>query len=230
MRTSTAFFAGMGTVAVAVVAGLGGGLTIANMMSPSPPRQEAARVEQRVSPYPATEAKASDVSKSTDASKQQPDKSSLQSQAPVPYVAATQTAAGADVAAQPAEDQPQQAAQSQAQAPSAAPKQQADSHEQAAAPDDAAVKAREADAKRQADKHKSDRQQQWADRRKYDLQRQQELLDAQARMQDDDAPRDVVIRRDDRRDWRDDRDQEPDRPPPFPFPFPRMNLFGAPDD
>jgi hypothetical protein len=76
------------------------------------------------------------------------------------------------------------------------------------------------DLKRQADKRKADRQQQWTERRKYELQRDQ---DAQARMQDDDAPRDVVIRRDDRRDWREDRDDS-DQPPSIQFP--RINLFG----
>jgi hypothetical protein len=87
-----------------------------------------------------------------------------------------------------------------------------------------AGKARDADPKRQADQRKADRRQQWTERQKYDQQREQELRDAQARMQDDDAPRDVVIRRDwhdDRRDYRDDSTG-----PPVRMGFPPFNLFG----
>jgi hypothetical protein len=61
------------------------------------------------------------------------------------------------------------------------------------------------------------------------------MRDAQARMRDDDGPRDVMIRRDwrddrdrggwreDRRDWRESRDDS-DRP--MRFGFPNFNLFG----
>src|ERR1700744_25604 len=43
MRTSMAYFAGAGTVVVAIVAGLGGGLVIANVMNPG--TQELGKVE-----------------------------------------------------------------------------------------------------------------------------------------------------------------------------------------
>ena len=39
MRASTAYFAGAGTVIAAIVAGVGGGLVIADMISPKSPKQ-----------------------------------------------------------------------------------------------------------------------------------------------------------------------------------------------
>jgi hypothetical protein len=49
MRASTAFLVGIGTVGVAIVGGLGGGLLIADAMNPDPPkhRSEAAQLERR---------------------------------------------------------------------------------------------------------------------------------------------------------------------------------------
>ena len=49
MRTTTAFFAGAGTIAVALAAGLGGGLLISNIVSPHAPKQgaELSKVERR---------------------------------------------------------------------------------------------------------------------------------------------------------------------------------------
>jgi hypothetical protein len=41
MRTTTAYFAGVGTVAVAIAAGLGGGLLFANMVAPHQPKYAA---------------------------------------------------------------------------------------------------------------------------------------------------------------------------------------------
>jgi hypothetical protein len=186
MRASTAYFAGVGTVVVAIAVGLGGGLTIANIMSPTPSRPQTTRLDQRMPPQPV-------------ASSNQPD--GQQAPAPVPYVAASQAAA---ISAAPQSQQTQ--AQVKTQAGSQAP--------QTAAPS------------AQADKRRADRQQQWAGRRKYDQQREQALRDAQARMQDDDGPRGVVIRRDDydRRNWRDDR---ADSDPPARFAFPGFNLFGS---
>ena len=47
MRTSMAYFAGAGTVVIAIAAGLGGGLTIANIVSPHASNQEMSKLEQR---------------------------------------------------------------------------------------------------------------------------------------------------------------------------------------
>src|SRR5664279_3724568 len=52
MRSSMAYFAGAGTVVVAVVAGLGGGLLFANMISPKAPKMEQTRLGRRMSPEP----------------------------------------------------------------------------------------------------------------------------------------------------------------------------------
>jgi type IV secretory pathway VirB10-like protein len=213
MRVSTAFFAGVGTVVVAVAAGLGGGLTIANIMSPLPPRHDTTRLEQRVSAQPLP-------------AQNQPDQVKQQPQAPVPYLAASPPAAAQPASSQAQNEANAPAAQTATQAPRALPR------EQAAASDDAAARARDADARRQADRRKSDRQQQWADRRKYEQQREQELRDAQARMQDDDESRDVVIRRDwrdDRRGWREDRDERDDYAPTMRFGFPKIIPFGSDD-
>jgi hypothetical protein len=54
MRTSMAYFAGAGTVIVAIVAGLGGGLLIANMVNPQPAKQgiETSLMERRKASEP----------------------------------------------------------------------------------------------------------------------------------------------------------------------------------
>src|SRR5664279_109704 len=88
MRSSTAYFAGAGTVVVAVVAGLGGGLLFANMISPKAPKMEQTRLERRMSePIQASNAPAE----------------------PVPYLATPQPAPGGATAVVPAQAQPQQA-------------------------------------------------------------------------------------------------------------------------
>ena len=52
MRISTAYFAGVGTVIVAVGAGLGGGYLAANITSP--PTQAVSKLERRMSAEPIT--------------------------------------------------------------------------------------------------------------------------------------------------------------------------------
>jgi hypothetical protein len=54
MRTSTAYFAGAGTVIVAIVSGIGGGLLIANMVNPQTAKQgtEMSLMERRKLPEP----------------------------------------------------------------------------------------------------------------------------------------------------------------------------------
>ena len=86
MRTSTAYFAGAGTVVAAVVAGLGGGLLISNMVNPPSPKTEMTKLEQRMSskPIPVMNAPSE----------------------PVSYLAATQPAASGPITvATPAEKQ-----------------------------------------------------------------------------------------------------------------------------
>jgi hypothetical protein len=246
MRTSTAYFAGVGTVVVAIAAGLGGGVILANVMNPNPSHQQTSRLDQHMS------------AQAPAASNRSDEKGQQQSQSPVPSVAASQTAA-TPAASEKNQTQPQtpaqpvQAGNSQPKAATATPAPQPVPHQETVAIDDANAKdtnkdtskdvnkTRDADLKRQADQRKNDRQRQWADRRKRDQQqrdqqqqqRDQDLRDAQARMQDDDRPRDAVVRRDwrnDRRSWRDDRDaREDDGPPVTRFGAPAFGLFGSDD-
>jgi hypothetical protein len=81
MRASMAFFAGVGTVVVAAAAGLGGGLTIANIMSPQAPKQELSKVERRGASEPSASTKDPLV--------------------PVPYMAATQASSKGPVVVSP---------------------------------------------------------------------------------------------------------------------------------
>src|ERR1700737_56039 len=89
MRASMAYFAGAGTVVMAIVAGLSGGLLMADIISPKSPKQgtEMTRLERRMSPEPIQAA---------------PGPSE-----PVQYLAAPQLSApGAAVAPAPSQAQP----------------------------------------------------------------------------------------------------------------------------
>lgn len=172
MRASTAYFAGAGTVVVAIAAGLGGGLLLGNIMSPPQPkytRSEVTRQEQRVPKLTAMNG-------------------TLQ---PVPYVAATQAAAIADPSSQQqakVEQSPAQPAQANPQAPAAAPQPAAAVEQpvrgEATAPEDAYARAREADLKRETrradDRRRADRRQRWAERHKQRARGSDELNDVEA--------------------------------------------------
>ena len=111
MRTSMAYFAGAGTVIAAIGLGLGGGLTIANVLSPHQEKLEQTKLEQRMS------AKAIPPSPQADQPKQQAE----QTKAPVPYVAATNAAISANPPPAQTESQPQPQTQAAAPAPQASP-------------------------------------------------------------------------------------------------------------
>jgi hypothetical protein len=246
MRTSMAYFAGAGTIVVAIAAGLGGGLTIANMVNPHQQKFEQTRLEQRMSAKPIQPAAEADQSKAqasnTSADKPQAD----QPKVPVPYLAATQAASAPVVvapapqtqAAAPAPQssqpspQPVEAklvndapAEPQTAKPQAAPRDQASS-----SPDDANARARESDLKRlAAEKRKAERRQQWADRKKAQQQREVELRDADVIVRrDTDGPRIVAQDDDDsgRRGNRVDSDRRGNADRPLVF----FNLFGGDRD
>src|SRR5262245_32626403 len=200
MRAATAYFAGGGTVAVAIAGRLGGRLLLGDIMSPQQPKypgSEVTRLEQRAS--------------------QQPIRTASGATQPVPYMTATQIAN--TVAEQPAPVQqpqqapPQQQAQSQAQQaaaqPAEPPKQPerntstqpasaaaqssppADRPAARAAPEDSFAKAHDGDvrardsdvkndARRADDRHKAERRQQWADKRKWRQRRDDDLGDVEA--------------------------------------------------
>ena len=73
MRTSTAYFAGAGTVVAAIVAGVSGGLLMGDVISPKSVKQgtELTRLERRMSPEPVA--------------------ASVAPSEPVPYLATPQT-------------------------------------------------------------------------------------------------------------------------------------------
>jgi hypothetical protein len=209
MRASTAFFAGVGTVAIAIGAGLGGGLTIANMMSPLEPKLAMGKAERRGAP---------ELPPST-----------RDPLVPVPYLAATQASTKAAFVVAPAErrspqpqtdagnsspqpSRPSETTASNEQAskpfdppkpaasakpsdaatskPSAPSVQQVVTHEQASAPDDTNAKSRDPDVKRDADlkraeRRKAERRQQWADRRRIEQSREQEPRDVESSVRED---------------------------------------------
>ena len=196
MRTSTAYFAGVGTVVVAVAAGLGGGYLAANVANP--PTQTISKLERRMSAEP--------IRVSTAPAEQ------------VPQVAAT-----APTTTAPAQEQlqPQQQAQPQSQteapAPSASnaraeekaankiaaqqpvPSQPAKpaepAIERAASPQEAYAKARDADIKRAAaEQRRAERRQRWADQRRFRQPRDQELDAVEARVREETEPRRIRIR------------------------------------
>jgi hypothetical protein len=122
MRAAMAYFAGAGTIVVAIAAGLGGGLTIANVISPHQQKLEQTKLEQRMSAKPIPPSGETDQSRvqanNTPAGKPQVDPA----KAPVPYLAATQAASSGPVTVTPppqSQNQPQQ----QATAPAAPARQ-----------------------------------------------------------------------------------------------------------
>ena len=208
MRTSTAYFAGVGTVFVAVAAGLGGGYLAANVANP--PTQAVSKLERRMSAEP--------IRVSTAPAET------------VPNVAATTTATNATPAL--AQEQPQQQqtqAQPQPQTEAAAPpvnnarveekrvneekrannvaatqpipsppqpaRPAEQASERSAAPQEAYAKARDADIKRAAaEQRRAERRQRWADQRRVRQPREQELEAVEARVREETEPRRIRIR------------------------------------
>ena len=175
MRTTTAYFAGVGTVVAAVVAGLGGGLLISNIVNPHEPKTEMSKLELRMSkPIPASNAPSE----------------------PVPYVDASQVVPAAANAAQAQPQQPAapQPAETVAAAspppPDATPAvetAQPAPREQTAAPENAFAKARDADVKRVTEKRKTERRQQWTERRRHRWDR--EPRDVEEKVREEGEPR-----------------------------------------
>ena len=240
MRISTAYFAGVGTVILAVGAGLGGGYLAANVTHP--PTQAVSKLERRMSAEP--------IAVSTAPAE------------PVPQAAATNPApAPAPAPAQPqpqTQTQTQPQPQTQAAAPSAAnapaanapaaeekpatnvaavqpvqpppqpakPADQAD--EKTAAPRDVYARASDADIKRAAaEKRRAERRQQWADKRRLKQPRELELEAVEERVREVTEPRRIRIREEG--EPRDDFFAEPRRRDMFAEPvrseMPRIRLF-----
>jgi hypothetical protein len=196
MRTSTAYFAGAGTVVAAIAAGLGGGLLIANMVSPATPKQgtESTHLERRMASAP--------VQATTGPTE------------PVPYLGAPQPVASAVVAAAPtqapAQTEPAKPtepansnsaassadaarmtvpAAAQAGAPAAPPSTSAAAAEEPTAKSREAEARRDADVKRTVDKRKFERRPQWAEKRRNPRSLDQELQAVEQSVREDTEPR-----------------------------------------
>jgi hypothetical protein len=205
MRTSTAYFAGVGTVIVAVSAGLGGGYLAANITSP--PTQAVSKLERRMSAEPITVATAPAepvphaATKPAAPAQEQPQQQPPMQQQQPPTQAATpstnappaeEKTSNNVVAAQPVQPPPQ---------PSK-PADQAD--EKTAVPREVYARASDADVKRaDAEKRRAERRQQWAEKRRLKQPREQEFskqpreqeLDAvEARVREVTEPRRIRIR------------------------------------
>ena len=210
MRTSTAYFAGVGTVVAAIVGGVGGGLLIADMIHPKAPKQgtEVSRLERLRSPEPIQAAAGpsepvqylntpqlpgSNAAVAPVTPQPQPEVANA-SPAPAQPAAAAAPQPAAMVAqpaaaAQPAATVAQPAAPA-VQPPAASPAPQVVAREQAGAPEDALARARDADVKRAVEKRKIERRQQWAERRR---QRQQQESRTVEIVRDDGEPRREVV-------------------------------------
>jgi len=194
MRISTAYFAGVGTVIVAVTVGLGGGYLAANITSP--PTQAISKLERRMSAEPinASSAPAEPVGHVV-ATNSAAAPAQEQTQQPQPKTEAAAVAPSANpasveekpannvAAAQPVRAQPQPAK----------PAEQAE--DKTAAPRDTFAKARDADIKRtDAEKRRAERRQQWADKRRLKPPREQELEAVEERVREVTEPRRIRIR------------------------------------
>jgi hypothetical protein len=199
MCASTAYFAGAGTVIAAIVAGVGGGLVIADMISPKSPKQgtELSRLERRMSSEPIQAAAGPSEPVQYLAAPQPSAAVAPVTAAPAQAQAQAQAEASnsGSTRAQPGIAQPAAAAQltasdTQAAAPAARPA----AREQIAVPEvalanarDAEVKRADAEAKRAMEKRKAERRQQWAEKRRQ--RQQQELRAVEQNIRGDTEPR-----------------------------------------
>ena len=197
MRTSTAYFAGVGTVIAAVVAGLGGGYLAANIAHP--PVHAVSKLERRMSAEPiqvsaapagpaTAPLAASAPPKETPPAQPEPPQSTeaaapSTSAAPSPINGQTEEKTSSTVTAAQPVQQPQLARSAE----------QAD--ERTAAPRDSYAKARDGDVKRaDAEKRRAERRQRWADQRNLRQPREQELEAVEQVVRQETEPRRIRIR------------------------------------
>jgi hypothetical protein len=181
MRTSMAYFAGVGTVVAAVVAGLGGGVLISNTVSPHAPRTEMSKLELRMSERPIQATNASS------------EPAPIAASAPA-RPAEAQAAENATASTSPAAPPPQAAAPvTQAVASEKMNSEQNKTPEAAfAKARDSDLKPRDADVRREArraaeEKRKAERRQQWVERRR--PRQNQELREVEEKVREETEPR-----------------------------------------
>jgi hypothetical protein len=199
MRISTAYFAGVGTVIVAVAAGLGGGYLAANVANPP---SGVSKLERRMSAEPITVAavpaqpvpRAAATSPAPAPAQPQPQPQteaaapSGNAAPPINNVRAEEKPANNVAAVQPVQAQPQPAKSTEQ-------KWAEQTAEKAAPSRDAFARARDADVKRaDAEKRRAERRQLWAERRRVQQPREQELEAVEARVREVTEPRRIRIR------------------------------------
>ena len=198
MRTSTAYFAGIGTVIFAVGAGLGGGYLAANIAHP--PVQAVSKLERRMSaePIPVATAPAEPVPYSaapvTTNSSPAPAEQQAQPQPAQPQPPQTQAAAPA-ANASPAEEKTANSVAAMPPAPPQPSKAAEQVDDRTAAPRESYAKASDTDIKRAAaEKRRAERRQQWADKRRWKQPREQELDAVEDKVREATEPRRIRIR------------------------------------
>jgi hypothetical protein len=192
MRASMAYFAGAGTVIAAIVGGVGGGLLIADMVSPKSPKDiEMTRLERRMSPEPIQVTSKPSEPVPYVAASQQLSGPAVAASVPAPSQAQTEAVNSASTAARPSDtaaaSQPSvQLPQSQVAVAQPVAREQTVASQTVAAED---FKARDADAKRAADKRRVERRQQWTDRRRHLQRQEQELQAVEETVREETGPR-----------------------------------------
>lgn len=185
MRTSTAYFAGVGTVVAAIAAGLGGGYLAANVVSPHEPG--VSRLERRMSEaqIAATSAPSESVPRivatttanpvASPSVATEPQQTPQTSAKPAPQITA------ANAAAAPAEEKTVANASRPVQPASARPAEPAS---------DAFARARDADIKRAAvEKRRAERRARLEEKRRFRQPREQELEAVEERVREVTEPR-----------------------------------------
>jgi hypothetical protein len=187
MRTSTAYFAGAGTIIAAIVGGVGGGLLFADMVSPKSPKvTEMTKLERRMSAEPIQVAAKPSEPVPYIAAPQLPTSGAAVATVPAPNQAPTETINSASTAAQPTNT----AAAPQPAVPAAPPvTREPVAVPQTVASDDTVARARDLEMKRAAEKRRAERRQQWTDRRRYQLKQQQELQAVEESVREETGPR-----------------------------------------
>lgn len=205
MRTTTAYFAGVATVAVALAAGLGGGLLLSSIVAPHQPKYaaEPTKLEQRMAdrtiamtpdPAPFAQPAAATPVVAVAPAQSEP-------QAPTPKVAAAPPVEQ-KVVAEPKASEPGTAS-IEADAGKATPSTQTEPSSRASAPSprdafakvrDSDMKSRDADMKRAGiEKRRVERRQQWADRRRVRQPREQELEAVEQSVREATEPRQAFM-------------------------------------
>jgi hypothetical protein len=241
MRVSTAYFAGAGTVVVAIAVGMGGGLLMADIMNPratgdvSKLEQHHARSQQAEQSPPPSQSNAAVDGAQTPATYLSATRGATTTPVVVSPVPTPQSRNDAKDAsppkprpAAPAEAKTEKTQKIEKTASSDATSKPAEpstpaARDQGSSPENAYAKAQDAEAKRSADeKRKADRAERRhkrAARRQQQRDQQQRDIEAQAR---EDTQRNIIVRRDD--SWGNDfRHVDSDRP--MRMDFPRFNLF-----